>query len=53
MGGFKIKNQNYKKPFKKEKKMSNDIKTPVTDNYDESSIQVLEGLEAGELVTTK
>ena len=26
--------------------MSNDIKTPVTDNYDESSIQVLEGLEA-------
>ncbi len=26
--------------------MSNDIKTPVTGNYDESSIQVLEGLEA-------
>ncbi len=26
--------------------MSNDIKKPVTDNYDESSIQVLEGLEA-------
>ena len=26
--------------------MSNDITTPVTENYDESSIQVLEGLEA-------
>ena len=26
--------------------MSNDLNTPVTENYDESSIQVLEGLEA-------
>ena len=26
--------------------MSNDITTPVTENYDENSIQVLEGLEA-------
>ncbi len=26
--------------------MSNEIQTPVTENYDESSIQVLEGLEA-------
>lgn len=26
--------------------MSNDINTPVTENYDENSIQVLEGLEA-------
>ena len=26
--------------------MSNDINTPVTESYDENSIQVLEGLEA-------
>ena len=26
--------------------MSNEINTPVTENYDENSIQVLEGLEA-------
>ena len=26
--------------------MSNQINTPVTENYDENSIQVLEGLEA-------
>ena len=26
--------------------MNNDINTPVTESYDENSIQVLEGLEA-------
>ena len=39
--------QNYNNYFpKRSKKMSNEVNIPVTENYDENSIQVLEGLEA-------